>query len=50
MPEAAFAGEHRGRRDEQSDGAKENVYAENRFEHAVHFHPSFSRWSLSAGL
>ena len=34
---------HRGRGDEQSDAAKENVDDENRLEDAVHFHPSFSR-------
>ena len=43
MPKAALAGQHRGRRDEQSDAAKENVDDENRLEDAVHFHPSFSR-------
>ena len=41
MPKTAFAGEHRGRRDEQSDAAKENVYDENRIEGAFHLHRSF---------
>jgi len=43
MPKAALACHHRGRRDEQRDAAKDNVYDENRLEDAIHFQPSFSR-------
>jgi hypothetical protein len=32
VPKAAFAGQHRGRSDKDSDGTKENMYPENNTE------------------
>ena len=32
VPKAAFAGQHRGRSDKESDGTKENMYPENNTE------------------
>jgi hypothetical protein len=47
MPEAALACHHRGRGNEQSDAAKENVYDENCLEDAVHIHAFLVSESLT---
>jgi hypothetical protein len=41
VPKAAFAGQHRGGRDEQGGTAEKNVDDESRLEDAIHFHSSF---------